>query len=156
MAIAMKVKDYLDDVGVAYDLVAHPYAVTSLHIANGAHVSGEDMVKAVVLNDGDEHVLAVVPATHRVQLGKLHKNFNRYLSLADEGEINDVFTDCDQGAAPPLGDAYGVSVIFDDSIFERDDIYFEAGDHTDLVHVSGREFLNLLANARHGSISRHI
>lgn len=156
MAMAMKLKDYLDDVGVDYEVIPHPYAVTSLHIANEAHVSGENVVKAVVLNDGEEHVLAVVPATHRVQLGKLHRDFNRYLSLASEDEVYNLFADCDLGAVPPLGQAYGVDVIFDNSICERDDIYFEAGDHTDLVHVSGREFLHLLGNARHGEISRHI
>ena len=156
MAIAMKLKDYLDSAGVHYDLVEHPYAVTSMHIADEAHVSGEDVVKAVLLNDGDSHVLAVVPATHRVQLGKMRKNYNRYMSLASEKDISDIFGDCDLGAVPPIGLAYGLDVIFDNSLYEHDDVYFEAGDHTDLVHISGREFMNLLGNARHGEISSHI
>ena len=156
MAIAMKLKDYLDSAGVHYDLIEHPYAVTSMHIADEAHVSGEDVVKAVLLNDGDDHVLAVVPATHRVQLGKMRKNYNRYMSLASEKDISEIFGDCDPGAVLPIGLAYGLDVIFDNSLYEHDDVYFEAGDHTDLVHVSGREFMNLLGNARHGEISSHI
>jgi Ala-tRNA(Pro) deacylase len=156
MAIAMKLKDYLDSAGVHYDLVEHPYAVTSMHIADEANVSGEDMVKAVVLNDGESYVLAVVPATHRVQLGKMRKDFNCYMSLASEQDIYDLFGDCDLGAVPPIGDAYGVDVIVDSSLYDRDDVYFEAGDHTDLVHVTGSEFMDLLGNARHGEISRHI
>ncbi|MFV2004650.1 MAG: aminoacyl-tRNA deacylase [Gammaproteobacteria bacterium] len=152
----MKLKDYLDSAGVHYDLVEHPYAVTSMHIADEANVSGEDMVKAVVLNDGDNYVLAVVPATHRVQLGKMRKDFNCYMSLASEQDICDLFGDCDLGAVPPIGHAYGVDVIVDNSLYDRDDVYFEAGDHTDLVHVTGREFMDLLGSVRHGEISRHI
>ena len=57
---------------------------------------------------------------------------------------------------PPIGDAYGVDVIFDDCLSERGDVYFEVGDHMDLVHVSAVEFRNLMGNARHGEISQHI
>ena len=156
MAIAIKLKDYLDSAGVEYDLVKHPYAVTSMHIADEAHVSGEDVAKAVVLNNGDSHVLAVVPATHNVQLGKMKKHYNRNMSLASEKDIYDLFGDCDIGAVPPIGFAYGIDVIFDNSLYGCEDIYFEAGDHTDLVHVSGKDFINLLGYARHGDISRHI
>ncbi len=156
MAIAMKLKDYLDSAGVHYDLVEHPYAVTSMHIADEADVSGEDLIKAVLLNDGDHHVLAVVPATHRVQLGKMRKDYNRYMSLSSEKDISELFGDCDPGAVPPIGQAYGLDVIFDNSLYECDDVYFEAGDHTDLIHVSGKEFMDLLGDARHGEISRHI
>ena len=156
MAVAMRLKKYLENEGVRYDLVEHPYAVTSLHIASEAHISGEDLAKAVVLRDGDGYILAVVPATHHVQLGKLRKHFNRYIILASEQDLNELFEDCTIGAVPPLGDAYGVDVIFDNSLYERDDVYFEAGDHTDLIHVSGVDFRVLMSTARHGEISQHI
>jgi Ala-tRNA(Pro) deacylase len=91
-----------------------------------------------------------------VQLGKIHKHFNRYIVLASEQNLYDLFEDCTVGAVPPLGDAYDIDVIFDNNLYERDDVYFEAGDHTDLIHVSGVDFRDLLSNARHGEISQHI
>ena len=156
MAVAMRLKEYLENEGVRYDLIEHPYAVTSLHVASEAHISGENLAKAVVLRDGDGYILAVVPATHHVQLGKLRKHFNRYIVLASEQDLYNLFEDCTIGAVPPLGDAYGVDVIFDNSLYERDDVYFEAGDHTDLIHVSGVDFRDLMSTARHGEISQHI
>jgi Ala-tRNA(Pro) deacylase len=36
------------------------------------------------------------------------------------------------------------------------DIYFEAGDHVALVHVTGKDFLRLMANAPRGEISHHV
>jgi Ala-tRNA(Pro) deacylase len=54
---------------------------------------------------------------------------------------------------PPLGQAYGVPVIWDDALSACPDIYFEAGDHRDLVHMSGQAFRTLMANADHARIS---
>ena len=156
MAVAITLKDYLETEGVRYDLIEHPYSVTSMRTAFEAHVSGEDVAKGVVLHDGEDYLLAVVPATHQVLLGKLRKKYNRYLSLAEEGELHEIFTDCSVGAVPPVGKAYGVNVIFDDHLSEREDIYFEAGDHTDLIHVTGEDFQTLMSNVPHGNFSRHM
>ncbi len=156
MAIAITLKDFLETSGVNYDLVGHPYSVTSMETANEAHVSGENLAKGVVLRDGKGYLVAVVPATHYVQLGKLRKQYRRYFTLADEEDLRDIFRDCSVGAVPPIGDAYGVDVIFDDCLNECNDIYFEAGDHVDLVHVNAMEFKTLMGNARHGEISQHV
>jgi len=43
----------------------------------------------------------------------------------------------------------------DQSLVDTPDVYFEAGDHQALVHVSGSEFLKLMANAPRGQISHH-
>ena len=163
MAVAMTLKDYLDSSDVHYELVQQPYAPTSPQLANMVSVSGENLAKAVVLRDGDSLFLAVVPATHHVQLAKLRRHFNRYIVLASEQQLPDLLHDCGVGAAPapapapaPVIDStYGVDVIFDNCLYEREDIYFEAGDHTDLIHVTGKDFRGLMSRASHGEISQH-
>ena len=59
-----------------------------------------------------------------------------------------LFEDCDIGAIPPIGAAYDVPVILDESLGDAADIYFEGGDHKTLVHVSGKDFRNLTSGAR--------
>jgi Ala-tRNA(Pro) deacylase len=156
MAIAIKLKQYLDNEHVNYEIIRHPYAGTSMFVAQTAHISGEKIAKGVLLHDGEGYILAIVPATHKVHLGKLNKKFKRYLSLADENEIHDLFDDCSIGAIPPLGKAYNVDVVYDNTFKKRDDIYLEAGDHTSLVHMSKADFRKLLDEAPHGKISRHM
>jgi len=156
MAIAMKLKTYLDKEHVKYDVIQHAYSASSMHTAQEAHISGESIAKAVLLHDDTGYVLAIVPATHKVRLGKLHKKFKRYLTLADESDIHEVFDDCSIGAIPPIGRAYNMDVIYDDSLNDCEDIYFEAGDHTSLVHVSRDDFRALLDKVPHGMISRHM
>jgi len=56
---------------------------------------------------------------------------------------------------PPLGLAYGIDSILDQSLADAPDVYFEAGDHQALVYVSGGEFLKVMANAPRGQISHH-
>jgi Ala-tRNA(Pro) deacylase len=154
MAIAVTLKEYLASQGIAYDAVTHARADTMLEAARRASLPGDAVVKAVVLEDEDGYILAAVPASHHVRLTALRKALNRRLGLATEGELARLFADCEVGAAPPVGPAYGVDVVVDDSLIERPDLYFEGGDHCTLIHVRGEDFSRLMAQARHARISR--
>ena len=48
----------------------------------------------------------------------------------------------------------GIPTLIDDSLLRMPDLYFEAGDHRDLVHVSGCAFRALLSGSAHGAIAR--
>ena len=55
---------------------------------------------------------------------------------------------------PPFGHVYGIPTLTDDSLLRMPDVYLEAGDHEDFVHLSGSAFRALLAQGQHGRISR--
>lgn len=154
MGIALAVREYLDEAGVDYELVHHEYAPNSRTAARMARVPADHMAKPVMLEDAQGYVMAVVPASRRVELQSLERHLGRRLALATEREIRDVFVDCSQGAVPAVGQAYGVEVVWDDCLAACPDIYFEAGDHTDLVHMSGKEFTFLMGRKPHGRISQ--
>jgi prolyl-tRNA editing enzyme YbaK/EbsC (Cys-tRNA(Pro) deacylase) len=46
--------------------------------------------------------------------------------------------------------------ILDERLVGSPEIYFGAGDHVALVHVSGTDFLKLMADAPRGQISWHV
>ncbi len=153
MSIGRKLKDYMSDARVEYDLVKHPRTQTSSGTAHAAHVPGGMLAKGVVLHHQDGYVLAVVPSTHRVELGKLEKTFGCDLDLASEPEISDLFDDCRLGAVPPAGAAYDVKTMVDESLASLPEVYFEGGDHLTLVHVSGEGFRRLMAEAQQARFS---
>jgi len=156
MAMAITLQEYLEHEGVDYDIVAHAPTDDSSHTAAIAHIPGRQLAKSVMLEDEHgRYLLAVIPASHYVDLGELHRQFNMRLGLATESDVGEMFDDCELGAIPPIGDAYGINVILDDSLEDCADVYFEAGDHTGLVHVSGRDFRQIMSQARHGRFSRH-
>jgi Ala-tRNA(Pro) deacylase len=147
MPIAASVRQYLAREGVAYDTITHSRTKDSSHSAQAAHVPGDRLAKCVMLGDENGYLMAVIPASHRLDLPALRQELNRDLGLATEREIMELFKDCEPGAVPPLGSAYGVDVVLDQSLGDMPDAYFEGGDHESLVHVSGRDFLKLMADA---------
>jgi Ala-tRNA(Pro) deacylase len=156
MAVADTLHDYLSRWGVEYEVVPHPHTASSLETAEMAHVPGDKLAKCVVTEDYRGYLMVVVPASHQVEFSLLDEELDRHLELATEQELADIFTDCEVGAIPPLGEAYGIDVAIDDSLAECEDVYFEAGDHADLIHLNGEDFRDLMAGAEHGCFSRHL
>lgn len=155
MTIASKLRHYLDGKGVHYDVVTHPRTSTTSQSAESAHIPGDRVAKSVVIHHELGYVLAVVPSTNRVELGTLQDLLDKRIGLATEDEVATLFDDCDTGAIPPVGAAYGVDVILDDSLNGASDLYFEGGDHKSLVHVSGDAFRVLTKDARRARFSHH-
>ena len=154
MGMAMKLSDYLRSHPVQYELVKHPHSASSLQSANSTQVRPGCVVKAVMLEDEHEHLLmAVLPASHKIDLDALRSDTGRMLRLASEPELGERFGDCELGAVPPIGPAYGIETVWDDSLAKEPEVYFEAGDHETLVHVKTGDFVRLLEGARHMSFS---
>jgi len=154
MAIARRLKWYLDAHGVDYEVVRHAHVSTSLEAAHAAHLPEGRVAKCVLLEDERGYMLAIVPASCRVSLEELGQQLDRNLDLATEPELESLFGDCELGAVPAANEAYGIPAVIDDSLLRLPDLYFEAGDHEELVHVSGEMFRKLGRRARHGRFSR--
>jgi Ala-tRNA(Pro) deacylase len=155
MAIAMTLENYLKKMHVPFELLAHAKAMTSIRTANAAHIPAHRMAKAVVLEDEMGYVMAVVPADRRVHLGALREQLGRNMGLATEHELVAMFQDCALGAIPPLGEAYGIEAVVDDELIEGNEVYFEAGDHEEVVRMGRDDFVRVLGPARRGHFCKH-
>ena len=156
MGMAITLRDYLWQKGTEYDVVDHPHAQSSLNIAAVAHVPGDRLAKTVVLEDATGYLMVVVPATHQVRLGVLRKQLKRNLRLAKEFDLAYLFKDCELGAIPPIGQAYGIETVIAEDLAQQADIYFEAGDHRGLIHLSGSQFLELTSGVVQRQFTRRI
>ena len=154
MAVAVTLQHYLDELGVEYEVVAHPYTDSGLATAASAHIPADKLAKSIMLEDEGGYLMAVCPASRRIKLGELYREINRRMEFADETELADVFGDCVLGAVPPVGELYGIDVVVDLELFMQPDIYFEAGDHVDLIHVNAENFQKLMSNAEHASFTK--
>jgi Ala-tRNA(Pro) deacylase len=155
MAVAITVQQYLEDRGVDYEVLTHAHTVSASRTAQKSHVPGDRVAKAVVLKADADYLVAVLPASHHVDLGQLGGWLGRTVGLATESETSELFPDCALGAVPPVAGAYGIEAILDDSLARQSDVYFEGGDHSSLVHVSADQFRDLMAGARRGVFSAH-
>ncbi len=156
MAIAISLAQYLEDRDIAYDVLTHIPTPTASRTAEACHVSGEQLAKSVIVKDGTQFMLAAVPACRHVRLGILSRLLRRRVGLATEAEASALFADCDTGAFPALGDAYGLKMIVDDSLLrENSDTYLEGGDHSTLVHLGPGVFATLTEGATLGRFTAH-
>ena len=155
MNIAPKVQDYLAAQQIAYEVIPHPRTINSSATAEAAHLPGARLAKAVVLKDRTGYVLAVLPSNHHLALSQLCEALHRRpLELASESELRDLFADCDLGAVPPLGAAYGLPMIVEEMLVAQPEVFFEAGDHEHVIRVTQNEFLRLTSDVPRAHFSR--
>jgi Ala-tRNA(Pro) deacylase len=153
MAIATTTETYLLARGIPFRTLAHPSSCTAGETARSAHVPPDHLAKAVILKDEHGYLMAVVPGDHWVKLEAIGDELNRRLQLADESEVSALFSDCQPGSVPPLGEAYGVEAVLDEALTSLANVYIEVGDHGLLAHLSGEAFLKLTRGLRRGHFS---
>lgn len=154
MTMANRLQNYLSQQHSHYDMLQHDPSMTTREAARRAGVSPHLVAKSVILDDFQGHwLMAVVPATHQVDLNKVRKLTKRHWRLARENEFGPRFSDCANGAIPPVGSAFEMETLIDEALTALKDVYFESGDHEGLVHMSSEQFLKLMPTAQCGPIS---
>lgn len=156
MTLAKTVDYALALTRVDYEILRHHHSRTALATARTAHIDPAALAKAVVLKDQIGPLLAVVPASERLDLEGLRAALHRpTLAFLPEDELDQLFFDCEKGAIPPLGPDYRVPTIVDKRLRDAADVYFEAGDHEDLVHVDQTSFRTLMRGAEYLDIVKN-
>ena len=139
-----KLKEFLKDNRVAYQVIPHPLAFTATSVAGAAHIPGKEMAKTVVVDLDGQHVLAVLPAHRKVDLERLRlATESYYADLAEEWEFIRDFPDCEPGAMPPFGNLFGLEVYVEPHLAEDALIAFNGGTHTEVVRMAYKDFERL-------------
>jgi len=140
MEIPKQLVDCLDQNNAQYEILHHTEAVTAQRIAEAEHVKGRHQAKVVMLKFGDQYLMAVLPADHRIDLEKIEKAIGKPVSLGKENDFKSLFPDSVIGAMPPFGNLYGLPTYVDKHLAEQDYIVFEAGTHTDAIKMSYSDY----------------
>jgi Ala-tRNA(Pro) deacylase len=139
-----RVQNLLQERGAEYARIEHEPAYTAQQEAAAAHVPGREWVKTVVFFRDDEPALALVPATHRVDIERLSTAAGaRSARFASEEEIAELFPDCERGAVPPFGSLWGLPVFCDAALRLREQVAFHAGSHREALQMKYSEFERL-------------
>ena len=157
MAIAITLREYLDEHGLDYEVIDHVRTDSALASSEAARIPGDKMAKSVLLGDSESYLLAVVPATHRVRLEEIARLTGRPFRLIREDEVESAFSDCEIGAVPPMGAPYGIETLIDSRLMTQPGgVYCESGDHGKLLHLTQENFRAAEEEAVVAPIGRHI
>ena len=144
--ISSKLRNYLEDSGVAYTRHSHATVYTSQETAQSTHIPGREMVKSVILKtDEGALVLAALSSNETADLDILRKEIGcKVLRLAKEQEFGDAFPTCEVGGMPPFGNIFNLTTYCDEDISKNREIEFNAGTHTDTIRMSFQDFERLV------------
>ena len=142
MAINERLRKQLELQKIHYEVLPHREAFTAQEVAETSHVPGRLMAKAVVVRESEgSYSVVVVTAPQHVDLAAIHQQPGRPKGrLASEQEIATLFPDCELGAMPPAGRLYDLPTYIDEEFRRHEDIYFQAGNHHEVVRMRFADF----------------
>ena len=149
------VTNVLDEAGVDYELLEHAHTERAADEAEALGVAPEEVAKTLVLATPGGNVRAVLPASERVDFGKVAElvgTGKKRVHLASEDDLKRDYPDFDLGAVPPFGGQKD-EVIVDARLAERDSVVLEAGSHEKSVRLKAADLVRL-TGAKVGDISR--
>lgn len=142
--ISTRLKRFLDDNGVGYDVMHHDPAFTAQELSARMHISGYEFVKVVVVKLDGNFALAALPAPLRVNFKALAQVAGvKKVSLASEQEFQQLFSDCELGAMPPFGSLYNLPTYAEQDVSLNENIVINAGTHAEAIRLRYADFSRL-------------
>jgi Ala-tRNA(Pro) deacylase len=136
-----ELKAFLDEKKIRYATTRHAPTYTAQGTAAVTHTPGKELAKTVMIRVDGELAMAVVPASHRVDPGKVKKAAKaKKVELALEADFKEQFPDCELGAMPPFGNLYGMKVYVSEVLSADEEISFNACSHTELMRMSFADY----------------
>ncbi len=154
MAIAARLKCYLEAHRVSYQLLSHPRTATLHDAALRLNVQPSMMIRSIVVSDQHRSYLLVMPLNRTMDAEALKRLLNKSTELVASEVSDRHFPDCEPGATPPLGEPYGLVTLIDRALLKPNFVYFEPGSRTTLLQMSQEDFHYLTANATWGTFTQ--
>lgn len=144
MNIPNRIKQFLEVKKVPYEVVSHEKRDTAIATAQVEHVSSDHMLKVVMVKVKGKNTMVVIPANRMVDIFKLEEAFNtKDISVEEEKDFETLFPDCQRGAMPPLGGLYGLPCYVDETLKDKQEVYFNAGTHEETVKMTMKDYISI-------------
>ena len=139
------ITDFLDQNAVAYDVLHHRPDIRARDAARDTHTPDREFAKTVFVRIAGCASMAVLPASHSLSLHRIRSALGtQAVELLEEQEIAPLCPDCELGAAPPLGNLYGIPVYVSPALQELEHIAFSAGTHEHVIRMRYADYERLV------------
>src|SRR4249919_3520655 len=142
----------LEQASIAFELIDHPRTTTAAAEAHALDLEPREVAKTVVLSTPDGFLRAVLPASERLDLGKVRGLLGtKEVQLATEIVLAGAYPEFELGAVRPLTGGDGDRVLVDRRLCKNEWVVLEAGTHeqslrlrvSDLVELSDARVVDL-------------
>jgi Ala-tRNA(Pro) deacylase len=140
-----RLKKFLDERKIEYELLVHEPVYTSEQAAKARGSELKKGVKALVLKTGEKKlILGLVAADRKIDLNALAMLVGtKKLKLASPEEVLEK-TGCEIGSVHPFGNLHNLETYMDKSVLENEVVEFNIGLHTHSIRMKMRDLVNLL------------
>jgi Ala-tRNA(Pro) deacylase len=147
-------RTYLHNNKVKYVVVIHSPAYTAQELAEIQHVPGKQLAKVVMVTVGGRPTMAVLPATHVIDLNRFSAVAEQPVELMSADAFEPLFPACEKGAEPPFGRLFGLDIWVDSSLADSAEIVFNAGSFREAIHMAYQDYIRL-AEPRIATFAKH-
>jgi prolyl-tRNA editing enzyme YbaK/EbsC (Cys-tRNA(Pro) deacylase) len=120
---------------IPFDVLHHKATFTAADEAATLHVAPAKVLKTVVLDAGLGHVVAVTPASRKLDMGLVREAIaDKHAHLAGESETARDFPTFELGSMPPIPSLTKVPVFVDPEVMQHTAVIF-AVEHHESVRV---------------------
>ena len=143
MAIPAKVKSYLDKSGIDYEEIAHKTVFTAYDAAQTLKKKLNEVAKNLLIEADKIHVLVILPADKKVDLGKLKKALGaKKVSIPKEQVMVKVLK-IKPGSLSSFGKLHKLEVLVDKAMLGTKKVLFSTGSFTDSVLMKAKDFIKM-------------
>jgi Ala-tRNA(Pro) deacylase len=143
-SVPQSLVDELERASIAYELIDHARTTSAAAEARVLGVAPHEVAKTVVLTTPDGFVRAVLPASDRLDLGKLREILGtKDVELATEAILVGAYPEFELGAVPPLTGGDGDRVLMDRRLRENEWVVLEAGTHEQSLRLRTSDLVEL-------------
>lgn len=137
-----RISELLDQKSIDHELIRHQPTFDAQHLAEAVETTGHQVAKTVLLRTDVDYVLAVLPASCRVNMKAVKQvALADAIDLATEAEISSKFNDCETGAIPPFGSHYGLLTLLDESLADPESLVFDCERHDEAIRMKVSDYL---------------
>lgn len=147
-----KVTDYLDGLGVSYELLRHPAVITTEESRQIVHVDGCMSCKSLYVKDkkSDNYYLVVLPFDKRANMRGLasYVGCAKFEFATEEKLLSDLGVH--RGSVSPFAylnentDRYSAPLLIDEEVWNADKVKFHPCDNTATVVLTLSDFKKFL------------
>jgi Ala-tRNA(Pro) deacylase len=139
------VMSFLDGTDVGYEVFEHRPTFSAATEARAAGAEPREAAKTLALRDRGGYRMAVIPATHRLDLNRVREllGATNHLRLATEDELAHDFPMFDVGAMPPIGAMMPMPEVVDIHLLYHEQIVCAGGDHRHALRLDPRDLVRL-------------
>ncbi|MGO1500518.1 MAG: HDOD domain-containing protein [Marinobacter sp.] len=152
MALAARLEQFLNQQGIAYQERKIAQASSLDAAVAGLGQARDNVIKATLLIDISGIVMVVHRYDSTLDSEALWQLTARHLQPLTGRQAMRLFSDCDPGFTPPIGNAYDLSVLLDEGIAQAQWVLLSSGTDHSLVEMDGRSFRLAMAGSRGGSL----